>query len=375
MKKKIILHYSVFNRGGAEMSTMRMLKLFLQNNWDVTLLLNFRGGSLEAMLPEEVTVKYLSNFRMELYKTPVLKYLYRAMDIIRAAIVGILLRRTKYDIAAAGLQGLSPFYICKVLKAEKRIIFLRTDIARCAKSEKITGNLVKCKDSLDAYICVSGTVKESVHKVAPELDDKAVVVYNVLSTEDMRARAENAVSPYRSDDFLNVVTVCRMSDKAKGLFRMLEVYDALYRQGIVFNWYLVGNGPDLQKVKDKIKEMGYEDHIISEGEKENPFPYYKYADIVAVLSYYEGLCGVVNEAKVTGAAVIATEFSGIYEQLTHGKNGWIVKNDTESVIEGMKKLLTDTKLRESLKNTDYPEAILNDQYKYDRIMEFLNITD
>ncbi|MBQ9886568.1 MAG: glycosyltransferase [Lachnospiraceae bacterium] len=373
MKKKIILHYSVFNRGGAEWSTLRILKLFLKNGWDVTLLLNFKGGTLEEALPEEVKVKHLYSMTMDKYQNKIFRYVYRFFDLIRMLFMGVEFKFDKYDIAAIGLQGLSPFFICKVIRADKRIIFLRTDIAKCVKREEIKDNLLKYKEKLNALICVSKTVKDSVHEVADILDEKAVVVYNVLLADEMRSKAAGQQSPYKDNELVNVVTVCRMSDKAKGLFRMLEVYDRLYKQGVVFNWYLVGNGPDLPKVKEKVEQMGYVDHIYIEGEQSNPFPYYKYADLVAILSYYEGLCGVVNEAKVSGAAVIATEFSGIHEQITHGQNGWIVDNDTEAIVEGMKKLITDDKLRKSLQNTDYPEIILNDQYKYESILKALHI--
>ena len=92
---------------------------------------------------------------------------------------------------------------------------------------------------------------------------------------------------------------------------MLDVYKRLTDEGIEFYWFIVGDGPDRDELEKRVREFGLEKRFILMGRKENPFPYYKYADISTTLSYYEGLCGAVNEAKVIGKPVIATQFSGI----------------------------------------------------------------
>ncbi len=213
------------------------------------------------------------------------------------------------------------------------------------------------------YFCVSKTAKNSFDIVLPDLANKSIVIYNIINVEEMRKNALEAENPYPVDGRKHVVSVCRVSDKSKGVFRMLDVCEKLKEEAIFFSWYLVGDGPDLLLLKEEITKRGLDKDFIIVGKKDNPFGYYRYADLVAVPSYYEGLCGVVNEAKVTGCAVIATEFSGIHEQLTHGQNGWIVKNDTQSIIDGMRLLLTDSDLLRKLKNDDYPSDITDDKRK------------
>lgn len=95
----------------------------------------------------------------------------------------------------------------------------------------------------------------------------------------------------------------------------------------------------------------------------NPFPLYRQCDMVAVLSYYEGLCGVINEAKVMGKPVIATEFFGIHEQIIDGDGGLIVENSFDSIYQGMKSLLTDCNLRERLTNNHLSKQVMDDAYK------------
>ena len=170
---------------------------------------------------------------------------------------------------------------------------------------------------------------------------------------------------------LKIITVCRISDKAKGVFRMLNVYKRLRERGIFFYWFVVGDGPDLQELSRRVDKYNLEDGFILLGRKENPFPIYKYCDISATLSYYEGLCGTVNEAKIMGLPVIATEFSGIHEQITDGENGWILKNNEDAIFEGMKKILLTPSMISTVKNNFLPEKIANDNDKEKLLTEMI----
>ena len=108
-----------------------------------------------------------------------------------------------------------------------------------------------------------------------------------------------------------------------------------------------------------------EDTMILCGATEDPLPYYEHADLVAILSYYEGLCGVVNEAKILCKPVIATKFSGIDEQITNDVNGIIVENNEQAILESMRQIL---KQPESLKKYQFngmPEKLLDNQAKVD----------
>lgn len=366
--KSVLFHYSVFNRGGAEKSTLKLMKLFLKKGWKVKLVLNFRGGGMEEDIPAEVEVEYLSRFHIASYRNKFVRYILKSIDLLTNPFVFMKYKKECYDLACVGLQGLSPRFVCKIVDAKRRITFIRNDISLCEKQEKIILGIKKYEKNLDQIICVSKTAKESVDLLIPSCMEKTKVVYNVLDVNEMKKQLEISENPFRESIYLKVVSVCRMVDKAKGLFRMLEAYERLYEKGIVFEWYFVGDGVDLPRMKKIVENKPYRKFIHFEGEKKNPFPYYKYADLVAVLSYYEGLCGIVNEAKVSGAAVIATEFSGIHEQLIHGKNGWIVENNLEGIVKGMEEILTNTLMREVIRNSTYPNAILNDDDKINQIL-------
>jgi glycosyltransferase involved in cell wall biosynthesis len=215
------------------------------------------------------------------------------------------------------------------------------------------------------YVCVSETARASLGEAVPGAENKAVVIYNVLDTAAMRRKLALAADPYPAAQrgLLRILTVCRLQDRDKAIFRMARACRTLLDDGHQFVWYVVGAGSDRERLEALIGELGLEQHMVLLGEMSDPFPAYKYADLVAVLSYREGLCGVINEAKVSGCGVLATRVSGVAEQLAHGENGWIVENDEESIVAGLGHLLSNPDVLARLKNDDYPAPILDDEHK------------
>ena len=70
------------------------------------------------------------------------------------------------------------------------------------------------------------------------------------------------------------------------------------------------------------------------GFRQNPYPYMKAADLVAILSEYEGLALTVAESLVAGTPVISTRTGGVAEMLSD-EYGWIIENDLLSIVDGI----------------------------------------
>lgn len=382
MKKNILFHYPIFNVGGAEMSILRLTKLFVSNDWDVELVCTTGGGELEKSLDPRVKLTALRSktsgiqfkaqsniFRKILCIPDLLHYLFRRFEEF---VKKIKFRFKHYDAAVISLHGLSPEFCCKVVSADVILHWIRNDLSICDPHGKATNNIKRYNSKIDNYICVSGTTHNSFVTIFPELSHKATLIYNVIDAADMREKAQANFNPFENHkNLLKVVTVCRLFDQAKGLFRMLDLHKKLKENGNDFYWFVIGEGSDRAVIEAKINEYDLTDRFILLGKKDNPFPYYKHSDLVAVLSYYEGLCGVVNEAKVTGKAVIATEVSGVHEQLGNKNNGLIVDNDFDAIYEGLELILTNQELRNKLTNDLYPEVILNDQHKFDMLSDII----
>ena len=373
--KKYLFYYSQLNTGGAEKSLSRLMNALVEEGEEVTLLCRYGHGNGEYMLDKRVKKRCLSSY--PLYGGNNLLALFHNVVFILQRLWNILYLRLInkcYDITFIGLQGLSPRFIMRNIKTKKIAVFIRNDISIMKERERVIATLRKYISRVDYYICVAETVKESLIKEIPETVSKTKVIYNLLNVDEMKRNIEVATAPFdkENEDVFRIVSVCRMVDRAKGLYRMLNVCKTLNDENFKFKWYVVGDGCDLEAFRKSISDVGLDGVMVAPGRIDNPFGYYRDCNLVAMLSYYEGLCGIINEAKVSGKPVIATEVSGIREQLTHGENGWIVENDENKIIEGMRYLLTHHEIIMKMTNYDYPNVILFDKIKLHAIKELVS---
>lgn len=277
-----------------------------------------------------------------------------------------------FDAAYAGLAGLSPDFICNVVRARKRFVFVRNDPAVDWR-----GRWADCirdyQRQIDAYVCVSHYVNQAMASQFPEIADKLVTIYNLLDPEGMRAKASAGDDPFSDGNgALRIMSVCRLLESQKSLLRMVEVHRRLLNVGLAHVWHVLGDGPDRALLEQAIVEYGVAETFKLHGAVANPFPYYKHADICAVLSRYEGLSGVVNEARVLGRPVIATRFSGIDEQIDCGVNGLIVEQEVDSICDGLTSLIRNSALRERLGRGGYPVELLDDGAKVDVLLSLIS---
>ena len=377
-KKNILFYYPVFNLGGAERSTIKLMKAFVNRGYKVSLLLKTRGGSFETEIPAEVEFIYLRNkmfgskFKSNWSLKNIADLIGYLLQLVNQEIQLLKLSKRSFDVCFISLQGLSPKPVLRLKKINRFIHLIRNDIGGFKSIEKVKKAVLPFQSKINAYICVAEQVKSSFIQVFPFLADKTNVIYNLLESETMLKMVEDAKNPFNKRDKLIVLTVCRLNETAKGLTRMARVHKKLLDAGKPHYWYVVGDGRDREALEIVIKNLNITDTFILLGHQNNPYPYFKYCDIAATLSFYEGFCGTVNEAKVMGKPVIATRFSGISEQIIHGKNGLIVENNQEAILNGLDFLLSNPRKLKQLTNDFLPEMIRNDKLKVDSLVEYIN---
>lgn len=381
---RILLHYPVLNTGGAERSTLRLLAALADRGCDVHLVLTAKGGRLEPQIDPRVTVHHLRDTVGDIPNK--ISGLHDAFHGVMGAMKwtwgrtqqawrSLRFANMQIDAAICGSAGLSPKFVCNVLNARKRFVFVRSD-ARKVGDNRWGENVYKFHHCINAYLCVSESVKRSMQVLYPEVGEKCVTAYNLLDADAMRAQSDGHPDPFGAcRDVPIILSVCRLQEVSKGLLRMVEVHRRLLDAGVPHVWHVLGDGPDRGLLEQAIHEQGVSETFKLHGAIENPFPYYKHADICAVLSRYEGLCGVVNEARVLERPVIATRFAGIEEQIDSGVNGLIVEQTLESICSGLASLISDAGMRERLARGGYPRELLDDDAKLVRLLSLIGEQD
>ncbi len=116
---------------------------------------------------------------------------------------------------------------------------------------------------------------------------------------------------------------------------------------------VVGDGPLLQELKEMAASLQVSDLVIFTGRiSSNQLNWlYRYCDIFVLPSLSEGKPTVINEAMASGCAIIASDVSGIPEQVNDGVNGYLVQpGDSEKIAEYLRILLSDDAFLEKMKN-------------------------
>ena len=207
----------------------------------------------------------------------------------------------------------------------------------------------KFYNSIDKIIAVSDTGKQSIISINPKYKDKIEVIKDVLDPSLIAKMADEYEVNF-SSDFINIVTVARLVMGYKGYDIAIEAAKNLRELDIKFKWYVIGDGPDREKIEQLILKYNLQNHFILLGSKKNPYPYMKKCDIYVQTSRVEGLGLTVIEAKMLKSLIVTTNFSTASEIIDDNDTGLIVNINGEDVARGILQYITNFKLKETIKN-------------------------
>lgn len=272
--------------------------------------------------------------------------------------------KEKYDYEIACMEGASTKVISGCNNKDTvKYAWVHTDMEKYQWSQNSYRSLAEEKKAysrIDKVFAVSSDVKT----VFSDRFSKSVeFVQNIIDDRKIEERAKEQTQVYGNSVF-HIVSVGTVKP-IKGYSRLIGIHLALKAEGINCIHYILGDGPDLKKLKNEILEANLQDRIILKGYIENPYPWIKEADLLACVSYAEGYSSVVCEAVILGTPVLTTDCSGMRDILADSKYGLIVENEDEKISIGLKKMIMDRdyyeeyskRVRERRDNFNYSYAM------------------
>ena len=175
-------------------------------------------------------------------------------------------------------------------------------------------------------------------------DNRLVTVHNGIKDIDV-----NSTSPIQmSHDVVNIITASRI-DKVKGLPFMMQAVAILKQRGLKFHYYMIGDGPELEAMKQMCKDTKLDDVMSFEGFQSNVPSWLASADIFALPSLYEYHSIAVLEAMRAGKCIVATTVGGNGESILNMEQGILVPpSDPVALADGLERMIKDEKLRSKL---------------------------
>lgn len=381
-KKKILIIMPSMFIGGAERSVLGLLDSFDYGRYDVSLFLyRHEGEFLQYINPNVQLLPEIPQYKT--FDVPIKSLLLSKMFVsgllrLKAKIdQKIHRRKTDEDGVWMHMQKISanlqptlpkipgeydlgimflgvPDTLVNKVNAKVRIAWNHTDYTTLGPD---TAYDRKIYSAIDYIVSVSEESRKQFLKVYPDLENKAIVIENILSEDLIHRQSEEVIDEMNTDpDEITILSIGRYS-YAKNYDNVPDICRRIREKGVNIKWFIIGYGGDEPLIRDAIKKNSMEDHVILLGKRTNPYPYIKACDVYIQPSRFEGKSVTVREAQLLGKPVIITDYATAHSQLEDEKDGIIVPTSNEGCAEGIAQALENPELlknvaRECL-NRDY----------------------
>lgn len=211
---------------------------------------------------------------------------------------------------------------------------------------------------LDSILFVAEGTRRTFVEAYPQFADKMRVIPNILPQDRIRESAsdDDAERIFTDPNRIHIVSVGRVA-RQKAFERIPEVLDGLGTLSQRIEWSVIGDGPDLPRLREELETKGLQDCVRFIGARNNPFPLVRQADLYVLTSLYESQPMVVMEALTLGVPVLSTDFASVRELLGNKPFGVICENRVAGLTDSLRRLLESPKeiqsMQQSAKEYEY----------------------
>lgn len=390
MKKRIFIAIHYLEIGGAERSLIGLLNALDYSKYEVDLFVYQHRGEFMDLIPKEVnllpeigsyaaiekplktilkeghlgvaTGRWMAKQKANRFrkkhpgKDSLAKFQY--VHTFVSPFLPSLKKYGEYDLA---ISFLIPHNIVRdKVKAKQKWAWIHTDYSFLELDTKVE---LPVWAAYDKIISISEDVTKGFLSKFPSLDNKILLMENILSEQFVREQANfglkfivESLRPKTLNlkpSTINLLSIGRFS-YAKAFDRAVYICKQVNNQLSIINyplkvrWYIVGYGGEENKIKKAIADAGMEDYFILLGKQLNPYPFIKACDIYVQPSRYEGKSVTVREAQILCKPVIITNYATASSQVQDGVDGIIVPNDIEGAAEGIIAFIQDQEKQEKI---------------------------
>lgn len=333
--KKILFLIHDLGQGGAEKVLVNLVNNMDRSKFDISVTALFGGGVNEQFLKPDI--RYRAIFSRDFRGNS------HIMKLLTPKRLHKLLVREKYDIEIAYLEGPSARIVsgCPFPDA-KLVSWIHVEQhtkAVAAKAFRSYQESERCYSRFDQTVCVSEYVKTDFMSIYPALSNVSVK-YNTNETSEILNKKDDPVETGTfSSEEIRLCGVGKLMP-IKGFDRVARIHKQLREDGYPIHTYILGEGPERQKLEAFIKDHDLEDSFTLLGYQTNPYKYVAKCDLFLCASTAEGFSTAATEALIVGTPVCTVEVSGMKEMLgEHNEWGVITKNNEEALYQGIKDLL------------------------------------
>lgn len=233
-----------------------------------------------------------------------------------------------------GYQEGNATYLASHIPAKQHISWIHCNL----KHSKIRFDDYKeCYAKSDTIVCVSESGKLAFDEIYPSEANKSIVIYNLLNKADiLRLSNERLCLPdnIAIDENEYVLLSVGRLNPIKQFDLIPSIAVKLKEKSLKFKWLIIGDGPEIErnKIQRQIDLFGVSDRVFMLGYKENPYPYFKRANLYVCTSESEACPMVFLEANTLNTFVISNDFPSAHELIEDGSGTICSISDMPNMI-------------------------------------------
>lgn len=219
-------------------------------------------------------------------------------------------------------------------------------------------------NKFENIVCVSKYTADCFITRFPMFSGKVKSIYNILDYERIASLSslplDDSLFQSNKGEF-NIISVGRIAS-VKRYREIPRIIQSILKEGINIKWFVIGpiwDQNEYNLIQQNINQYSVSDYIFFLGGKENPYTYFRHADLLACLSESEACPMIFNEAKIVGLPIVSSDFGSAYEFINEKTDGLI--STIEKMDQAILTLYKDKDLYYRLKNNNYDYSVESDQ--------------
>ncbi|MDP3956279.1 MAG: glycosyltransferase [bacterium] len=327
-KTRIIFSIPSAVVGGIENHLSRQLRLFSSDEYEVSVILLFAKSkiTLKDILPSHVTV-YDFAFK-NIYDVPNVKKLYRLLKKLQPHIVVT----SAFD-ANTLFRVLAPFVGYTCVPRLHNLYLTQPLHLRIIDSvfARFSPTIVAVSSGVADYASKRTWIPRKNFTVIPNgIDINETQVYAKKHPDTKKLRQELGF-----DLDAKIILVVGRLKPQKNIGLAIDAFAnfVLNTNDTKHMLVIVGDGGDIEMLKERAATYGLSGRIIFTGLKRDTFGYYHIADMFLMTSIREGFPNVLLESMAFGVPFISTRVPGATEAIQDSYNGFLADSTPDALAE------------------------------------------
>ena len=268
------------------------------------------------------------------------------LDLAAAKKLAQLVQAEGYDVIHAQyprenyIAILSRQFGCKA-----RIIFTSHLIMEQPLPWKLLNRIFTPKNQAVLTVCTHGRQVLEKNGVAK---DKIRIVFNGVDAAAAPQRDRSVLNEFGIGQQELVISILTRFSEEKGVpFLLRSIAKLKEKTAVPFRLLLVGTGPDFDRDKELLPQLGIEDRVVLTGFRTDTAKLLAASDIYLNSSSSEAMSFAILEALGAGLPLVVTDVGGNPELVNTGEVCGLLApyGDEEAYADAMRQLLEDDGLR------------------------------